>query len=160
MSMQDRKTISFEEMLDKNGYLIYNNVGISMMPLLRQGKDVLEIRKKGLERCQKYDVALYKVGDRYILHRIIKVREKDYVIVGDNCFRKEYGVTDKQILGVLTGIVRNGKHISVTDKKYLCYVHLWCDFYPIRAVILYGLFQLGRIRSKLARIIHHFLKGR
>ena len=75
------------------------------------------------------------------------------MIVGDNCFRKEYGITDDQILGVLTGIVRNGKHISVTDKKYLCYVHLWCDFYPIRAGILYSRAQLDRVKSRLVRIV-------
>ena len=153
MSVQERKKMSFEELLDRDGYLAYTNVGTSMMPLLRQGKDVMEIRKKGSGRCKKYDAVLYRVGDRYILHRIIKVRENDYVIVGDNCFRKEYGITDNQILGVLTGIVRGGKHISVTDKKYLCYVHLWCDFYPVRAGILYGRVQLGRIKSKLARMI-------
>lgn len=155
MSTQGKETASFEETLDRNGYLAYTNVGVSMMPLLRQGKDVMEIRKKGPERCKKYDAVLYKVNDRYILHRIIKVREKDYVIVGDNCFRKEYGIADDQILGVLTGIVRDGKHISVTDKKYLCYVHIWCGFYPIRAGILYGRAQLGRVKSKLVRMIRH-----
>ena len=144
---------SFEEMLDKKGYLFYTNVGTSMMPLLRQGKDIMEIRKKEPGRCQKYDAVLYKVRDRYILHRIIKVRENDYVIVGDNCFRKEYGITDDQILGVLTGIVRNGKHISVTDKKYLCYVHLWCDFYPVRAGILYSKVQFSRVKGKLLRMV-------
>ena len=153
MSTQEKKTMSFEEMLDRNGYLVYTNVGTSMMPLLRQGKDVMEIRKKGPERCRKYDAVLYKVNGRYILHRIIKVREKDYVIVGDNCFRKEYGITDDQILGVLTGIIRGGKHISVTDKKYLCYVHLWCDFYPIRAGFLYSRAKFGRVKSKLVWVI-------
>ena len=154
MSTPEKNTTSFEEILDKHGYLVYTTVGTSMMPLLRQRKDVMEICKKGPERCSKYDVVLYKVKDRYILHRIIKVRENDYVIVGDNCFRKEYGITDEQILGVLTGVVRNGKHISVTDKKYLSYVHLWCDFYPVRAGILYSRAQLGRVKGKLARIVY------
>ncbi len=80
MSTQEKETTSFEEMLDRNGYLAYTNVGTSMMPLLRQGKDVMEIRKKEPERCKKYDAVLYKVNDRYILHRIIKVRENDYVM--------------------------------------------------------------------------------
>ena len=144
--------MTFEKMLDENGYLAYTNVGTSMMPLLRQGRDIMEIRKKGSERCRKYDAVLYKAGTEYILHRIIQVRENDYVIVGDNCFRKEYGITDNQILGVLTGVVRNGKHLSVKDKKYLFYVHIWCDFYPIRAGILYCRAQLGRVKGKLARM--------
>lgn len=137
-------TVSFEEMLDKSGYLVFTNVGTSMMPLLRQGRDVMEIRRKGDERCRKYDAVLYKVGSKYILHRIIKVRENDYVIVGDNCYRREYGITDEQILGVLTGIVRGGKHISVDDRAYKLYVHLWCDFYPIRAAILFCKHLAGR----------------
>lgn len=67
MSTQEKETASFEEMLDRNGYLAYTNVGVSMMPLLRQGKDVMEIRKKGPERCKKYDAVLYKVNDRFLL---------------------------------------------------------------------------------------------
>ena len=153
MSTQVRKKMSFEELLDRDGYLAYTNVGTSMMPLLRQGKDIMEIRKKGAERCRKYDAVLYKKGEKYILHRILKVRDQDYIIVGDNCFRKEYGITDDQILGVLIGVDRNGRHISVTDKKYLLYVHLWCDFYPVRAGILYGRFCLSRIKSKIIRMI-------
>lgn len=58
MSIKEKETASFEEMLDRNGYLAYTNVGVSMMPLLRQGKDVMEIRKKGPERCKKYDAQL------------------------------------------------------------------------------------------------------
>lgn len=137
MDTSKRVITSFEEVLDREGYLAYTNVGTSMMPLLRQGLDIMEIQKKGEERCKKYDVVLYKRGDRYILHRIIKVRKNDYVIVGDHCFQKEYGITDDRILGVLIGIVRDGKHIDVNhDKHYLAYVHLWCDFYYIRAAIL------------------------
>ena len=49
----DKKYTSFETILDTMGYLAYTNVGTSMMPLLRQGRDVMEIRKKGDERCKK-----------------------------------------------------------------------------------------------------------
>ena len=157
MSTQDRQTTSFEEILDKTGFLAYTNVGVSMMPLLRQGKDVMEIKKKGAERCKKYDAVLYKVGERYILHRILKVRETDYVIVGDNCFRKEYGITDEQILGVLTGVVRGGKHgrhIHVTDPLYRFYVHLWCDVYPVRALLLRTKSLCRRAVSKGLRLLH------
>ena len=136
---------TFEEVLNEHGFLAYTNVGVSMMPLLRQGRDVMEIRKRGSERLKKYDAVLYKRGGRYILHRILKVREKDYVIVGDNCYRREFGVTDDQILGVLTGVVRDGKRIDVRDKGYLFYVHLWCDFYPVRAAILYSKDQTRRM---------------
>ena len=131
-------TYSFEEVLAKDGYLVYTNVGFSMLPLLRQHRDIIEIRRKDPAiRCKRYDAVLYKRGDKYILHRILKVCPKDYVICGDNCIWREYGVTDDQILGVLARIVRNGKSIYPTDMKYKIYVHLWCDFFHVRAAILY-----------------------
>lgn len=103
---------------------------------------------------QKNDAVLYKVGNRYILHRIIRVRKHDYVIVGDNCIYREFGITDGQILGVLTQVLRNGKRIDVqTDRKYLLYVHLWCDFYHVRAAILWGKQMVLRIARRILRTI-------
>ncbi|MGN1410898.1 MAG: S24/S26 family peptidase [Oscillospiraceae bacterium] len=127
---------TFEEQLEQDGILIYTNVGDSMMPLLRQHKDVIII-KKNTGRLKKYDVPLYKRSSgQYVLHRIIKVRKHDYVICGDNRWQLEYGITDQNIIGVLVGFIRDGKEISVTNKKYLLYVHMWCDFFIIRASIL------------------------
>ena len=134
---QEPGPVTFEELLDKKGVFVYTNVGVSMLPLLRQRRDIIEIRKKQ-GRCKKYDVVLYKRGGKYILHRVIKVRENDYVIVGDNCIRREFGVTDDMILGVMTRVYRNGKSIYPTDRKYKLYVHLWCDFFYVRAGILYA----------------------
>lgn len=127
---------NFEEVLAAEGKLIYTNVGDSMKPLIRQGKDLLVIeRTRG--RLKKYDVPLYRrESGQYVLHRILQVRERDYVICGDNRWQKEYGITDQQIIGVLTSVIREGKTVSVTDRKYQFYVHLWCDFFPVRALIV------------------------
>ncbi len=124
---------TFEEEIAKNGRLIYTNVGDSMMPLLREKRDLLIIEKAG-GRLKKYDVPLYRRDSgQYVLHRVLKVRKDDYVICGDNRWQKEYGITDRHIVGVLVGIVRDGEEISVNDTKYKWYVHLWCDFFYIRA---------------------------
>jgi hypothetical protein len=128
---------TFEEELERYGNLVYKCKGYSMMPLIRQGRDLVEIvRKEQGVRCRKYDVVLYKRGERYILHRILKVTNNGYVIAGDHCYIKEYDVTDSQIIGVLTAVVRDGKRMDVGDLKYRIYIHMWCDFYPFRVVIL------------------------
>ena len=142
--------VTFEELLDKKGCFVYTNVGVSMLPLLRQRRDIIEIRKKQ-GRCKKYDAVLYKRGGKYILHRILKVREKDYVIVGDHCIWREYGVTDDQILGVMTRVIRDGKSITPDNFWYRCYVHLWCDFYPVRAAILWGKAAARALAGRLLR---------
>ena len=141
---------SFEEHIAKHGQLIYTNVGDSMMPLLRQGKDLLVIARKPAGRLKKYDVPLYKRDSgQYVLHRIMKVRKNDYVLCGDNQWHKETGVTDRHVIGVLTAVVRDGKTIPVTDRRYRLYVHLWCDLFFIRAMILWLKALPGRIKRKL-----------
>jgi len=117
-----------------------------MMPLIKQDRDLLII-KPVHSRLKKYDVPLYKRDSgQYVLHRILKVRPKDYVICGDNRWHKEYGITDRHIIGILTAVVRNGKEISVNDWKYRLYVHLWCDLFPVRAVIVHVISKISRYK--------------
>ena len=127
--------ISFEEELEQNGTLVFPNKGTSMMPLLRENRDLMVIEKKGPGRLKKYDAVLYKRDDTYVMHRILKVRDRDYWIVGDHCRVGEF-VKDEQILGVLKQVVRDGKTIHTTDPGYRMYVHLWCDFFPVRSTLL------------------------
>ena len=139
---------TFEEQLEKNGKLIYTNVGDSMMPLIRQGRDLLIIEPvRG--RLKKYDVPLYKRDSgQYVLHRILKVRRNDYVICGDNRWAKESGITDRHIIGVLTAVICNGREVSVNSRKYKLYVHIWCDLFPVRAFILHAVNKLKRLMKR------------
>lgn len=130
---------SFEKMIKKEGRLIYSSVGDSMWPLIRQGRDLVVIERK-TGRLRKYDVPLYRRDNgQYVLHRILKVRENDYVLCGDNRTHKETGITNRHIIGVLKAIVRDGKELTVNAWCYKLYVHLWCDLFPIRAFVLRGI---------------------
>ncbi|MCQ2434375.1 MAG: S24/S26 family peptidase [Oscillospiraceae bacterium] len=143
---------TFEQEIEESGKLIYTNVGDSMMPLLRQHRDLMIISKKPEGRLKRYDVPLYKRDSgQYVLHRILRVRKDDYVICGDNRYALEYGITDRHIIGVLTGVVRDGKEISVTDWKFRLYSHIWCDFFPIRAVLLRTKWKLAALKRKLRK---------
>ncbi len=144
---------SFEEVLARYGQITYTNVGVSMLPLLRQGKDLFTVRRKGPERCSKGDVVMYKRGDAYVLHRIIEVRPEDYVIMGDNCVSKEYGIRDEDILGVMTGFVRNGKEHSVNELSFRLYSRLILNTIGLRVF-------LKRSRIKAARLVKGWLDER
>ena len=141
---------TFEQEIERNSKIIYSNKGVSMMPLIKQGRDLMVIEKV-TGRLKKYDAPLFKrENGQYVLHRIIKVREDDYVLCGDHQWIREYGITDDQIVGVLTAVIRKGKMIPVTKFSYRMYVHLWCDFFWIRVLILkckaYGRAALGKLR--------------
>jgi len=139
---------SYEEIFETEEVIFRTNKGVSMMPLLREDRDIMLIRRRGAERCKKYDAVLFKRDSgQYVMHRILKVRPRDYWIVGDNCVGGEY-VREDQILGVLTGVIRGRRRIDVNSPGYLLYVHLWCDAYPVRFFILKVFHRMKRLVKK------------
>ena len=139
---------TFEEILARDDRLVYTNVGDSMLPLIRQGRDLLVIQAKS-GRLKKYDIPLYRRNSgQYVLHRVLKVRPDDYVICGDNRWSREYGITDRHIIGVLTAIIRDGREIPMTDWRIRLYAHLWCDLFWLRAGILRCLSLMRRCRRR------------
>ncbi len=126
-------TTSIADYLKENGKLTYSNVGVSMMPLLRQGKDLFTIEKNNGQRYKKGDVVLFARGkDKYVLHRIIKVLPDEYVILGDNCVTPERGIKDSDIHGKMISFVRNGKEHSITEKRYRFYTAFVLFTNPVR----------------------------
>lgn len=122
--------LKIEEVISREGKYVGPTVGVSMLPMLKAGRDSVVIRAK-TGRLSYLDVALYKRGKDYVLHRVIAVREDGYVIRGDNCYENEY-VPEENILGVLTEFFRGEKHIFCTDKKYLHYAERRIRRYPVR----------------------------
>lgn len=123
-----------------------------MMPLIRQGKDLVLISKKPEGRLKKYDVPLYKRDSgQYVLHRIIKVRKNDYVLCGDNRRHRETGISDRHIIGVLTAVIRDGKKLPIASFRYRLYTHLWCDLFYVRAFLILCRDILKSIKRKLCR---------
>ena len=148
-------TSSFEEQLALHGRIIYTNVGDSMMPLIKEGRDVLIIERP-TGRLKKGDVPLYKRDSgQYVLHRIHKVTPDGYVICGDNRARRERGITDRHIIGVLVGIIREGREISFDTLSYRLYRFAVCELYFVRYVA-FG------VRALFRRIFtpRHKRKGR
>lgn len=144
--------LRIEAYLIENGTLTYTFKGSSMNPLLIQGRDLFTVASKTSERCKKYDVVLYRRPlEQLVLHRIIGVREHDYVILGDNCVRKEYGIRDEDIIGVMISCNRKGKVIPVTDWRYRLYSYIWVAIHP--CIIL-----LNRIKYRLAQIVGGWLR--
>ena len=149
--------ISFEALLARDGRLVYTNKGVSMMPLLRQDRDLMIIEKKGEERCRRFDAVLFRrpgINGRvaYVLHRIVKVNDDGtYYIVGDNCLTGET-VREENVLGVLRGVVRDGRTVDSSSLGYRAYVWLWGGRPGLRRLV-----QLPR---RVAAWCWHKVRGR
>ena len=126
--MTDVKDI--EKILDERGVYVSTTSGVSMMPMLRDRRDTIVV-KRAEQRLKKYDVVLYRRGDSYVLHRVIKVLPDSYVIRGDNCIAREYGIKDSDVLGVLCEFYRGERHIKVNKRSYRAYSVFICMAHPI-----------------------------
>ena len=128
--MNEKQVNTLEDLLARDGRLVYKTKGVSMEPMLRQNRDLVVIRIP-ISRLRKYDVALYRRGGDYVLHRVIEAGEKEYRIRGDNTYVTET-VPDSAVIGVLTAFRRKGRYHEVTEKRYRLYVRLWSAVYPLR----------------------------
>lgn len=142
MESTEKQTI--EEVLRDKGIYIGPTVGVSMLPMLKNRRDTIVVKAK-TERLKPLDVALYKRGDTYILHRVLEVTESGYIIRGDNCYSDEI-VPEGAVIGVLTEFFRKGKHIFCTDKKYINYAKRRVKSYKSRLFFL-------KVKTKCKRII-------
>ena len=125
---------SFESLLQRDGQLVYRVKGVSMEPMLRQDRDLVVLAPPSAP-LKRYDVALYRRGGDYVLHRVIGVEDGGYLIIGDNAYVPEH-VARESVVAVLTGFVRNGRRYSADDAGYLRYVRVWCAVYPVRAFLM------------------------
>ena len=129
---------SIKDALDETGTYTGLTRGISMEPMLHQGRDnIIVIKNKG--RLKKYDVPVYLLpSGKYVMHRIIDVKDDHYVILGDNCINKEI-VTDDMICGELVGFYKNGKrYIDLKKNKlYKFYARLWVALIPVKPAVVF-----------------------
>ena len=118
--MFEQEKQKIEDVLLTNGKYVGPTSGVSMLPMLKDRRDTIVVLPK-TERLKPLDVALYKRGDLYVLHRVLSVTPNGYIIRGDNCYSDE-NVPENAVIGVLSEFFRKDKHYYCTDEKYLKYV--------------------------------------
>ncbi len=123
---------NIEEILERDGVYASVTSGCSMRPLFKTHRDMIVVQKPK-KRLTKYDVALYRVSWKYILHRVIGIDEERgvYIIRGDNTYLKEY-IPFEKVIGVLVSFNRKGRHHDVTERAYRIYSVMWNAIYPLR----------------------------
>lgn len=118
--------------------------GISMLPLLRQGKDAVALSPLP-EQLKKYDLPVYRYpSGKYVMHRIVRVEKDRYICLGDNTYNYEF-ITRDMMLGVVSAIQRGERIISVNAPGYRLYCRIWCVLYPLRRLLWRGKNWLRRM---------------
>ncbi|MBR6090454.1 MAG: S24/S26 family peptidase, partial [Anaerolineaceae bacterium] len=136
--------MTYEDILSRDGKLVPKIQGASMEPMLRQDRDLVVIEMPE-SRLKPGDVALYKRGEKYVLHRVIRAEKDTYFIRGDNTYVLEK-VPESAVLGIMTNFSRKGKTYRVTDRSYRLYVRVWTALFPLR-------FFLSRSRKAAVSVL-------
>ncbi|MGN0479324.1 MAG: S24/S26 family peptidase [Hominenteromicrobium sp.] len=117
--------------------------GSSMSPFLIHQRDTIFFKKPDRPLRTGDMVFFVRPGGQYVMHRIWKVKQDGYYIVGDAQTVIEGPVQRQQIFAVVTGVIRKGKRIQPGDFWWAFFAHVWIHMIPLRRVIsrLYGLFR-------------------
>lgn len=119
--------------------------GVSMLPLLRQGLDAVELSPLP-EKLKKYDLPVYQYpSGKVVMHRVVGVREDCYVCLGDNTYEYEY-IRPEQLIALVSAVRRGQKRIPVTNPGYRLYCRFWVAVYPMRKIMI-------RLKNRLRRML-------
>lgn len=125
------KSLTIEEALKVNGYYLTDIKGTSMLPLLRQGIDLVKIVPVDRE-LKVGDVPMFeRPNGEYVLHRIIEVHNGYYIICGDNSFEREK-VPYEWILGVAESVFLGEREVKMTDPWQIKYAKRRMRIYWLR----------------------------
>lgn len=141
--------VDLEQLLLEGKTIRIKPRGYSMYPLFVPGRDEAWIEKVSPEVLRWGEVVLYRREKGIlVLHRIWKMNESGFYMVGDNQTEIEGPLRPNQIKGRLTGITRNGNYISVRNPVYRMLTGIWLFLRPFRPVL-----------SKVAFHIKHRFKS-
>jgi len=105
--------------------------GVSMLPMLRQGRDAVELAPLP-ERLKKYDLPVYQLpGGKYVMHRVVDVKDDHYICNGDNLVEMET-VYHHQMVALVSAFTRDGRRVEIDDPRYRAYYRFWCAVRPVR----------------------------
>lgn len=151
--MQEER-VDIEKLLREGKNISIRPQGYSMYPVFVPGRDEAIIEPVNAADLRRGDVVLYRRdkeaehGGILVLHRIWKVKPEGFYLVGDNQKEIEGPLRADQMKGIMAGMNRKGKYVSVTNPVYRFLTGIWLWLRPVRPVI-----------SKTVAAVKRLLKG-
>lgn len=129
-----------EQLLAQGNSIQIKPQGYSMYPVLAPGRDEAVIEPIADAKLKRGDVVLYRrvaedSGRILVLHRIWKVKSEGIYLVGDNQKEIEGPLMRSQMKGIMAGMYRKGKYISVQNPWYRILTYGWLLLRPVRPYI-------------------------
>lgn len=111
------------------------STGGSMRPLWHDRKNNITLTACDPQALKRGDVPLFcRDNGTYVIHRIAKVYEDSFEIVGDAQYITER-VDKSSIIAVVKSFSYHGKTVGVTNTVYRMYSSVWLWLLPVRRYI-------------------------
>lgn len=126
-----------KEMLDEGKSIRITVTGMSMYPFLRENIDSVELSKANISNICRGDIVMILTHSNvYVMHRVIKVEESCFYMVGDAQEEIEGPLRYDQIFAKVTSIWRKDKKIDVSNVWWKFFSGLWMLLLPFRTGII------------------------
>jgi len=110
--------------------------GSSMTPFLVSQRDYIYFKKPDRE-LRRGDMVFYqRATGQYVMHRIWKVKDNQYYMVGDAQQEIEGPLERSQVFGLVTKVKRKGKLTQKGDFWWEFFEHVWIRMIQYRQFFL------------------------
>lgn len=125
--------------------------GSSMSPFLIHQRDYIYFKQPD-RMLKKGDMVFYqRDSGQYVMHRILRVKEDGYYIVGDAQQEVEGPVRRDQIFALITKVQRKGKWLEPGDLVWEFFEHVWIHMIPLRGITIKAYGWIYKVRKSLCR---------
>lgn len=116
-----------EEVLSNGGEFRIYPRGVSMLPLIVQGRDSVVLKRNSEIPAKKNDIAFYRRRNgQFVLHRVMKIeRDGTYTMCGDHQLSLERGIESSQIIAYVSELYRKDKKVKLHSLRYSVYLLFW-----------------------------------
>lgn len=95
-----------------------------MLPFLQENRDFVVLQPLE-DELSVGDIVLYKRGNGYFLHRVVKIQNGFFTIMGDNELNPDKGISKESIVAVVNNCFINGKAVSKADFLWKFYSKIY-----------------------------------
>lgn len=122
--------------------------GNSMSPFLVHDRDYIFFTRPERE-IRRGDMVFYqRFTGQYVMHRVCRIKDNRYYLVGDAQTEVEGPLYREQIFALITAVKRKGKIVRPGDFWWEFFEHIWVRLIPARRLIVRTYSVISRVFPK------------
>ena len=134
------------ELVNEGREVVLTVTGSSMSPFLIHQRDAVMLGKM-MTSPQRGDIVLFRrEDDSYVVHRVRKVSDEGYYMIGDGQTETEGPVPRKRLCAIVTKVRRKSQWFGSNDVRWRFFASVWLAIIPLRKFLVKAWRMIERIR--------------